>query len=249
MMFRVTHYVNRIASVLEPQQREQLAAVINRLRGYLPVAILIYWGILLAGIYLFIELAEEVYEREGFWFDEVILTFFGTHQSDILNHFFRAATWAGSLYALGPISLVIIIALLRLRHGVEAILIFVGVSGAALITHASKYILARNRPELFPALIPPPTNYAFPSGHATQIAAFAVSVFLIIHRIKPDWQPPFAVLASVLILAVSLSRVYLQVHYPSDVIGGILVGAIWSLGAHAFLAWRQRGWFNNQSDR
>jgi undecaprenyl-diphosphatase len=72
-----------------------------------------------------------------------------------------------------------------------------------------------------------PTDGSFPSAHTTQIVAFALCVVLIVRRLWPEWQFAALAVAALLIVIVAASRVYLQVHYPSDVLGGFLLGIGW----------------------
>lgn len=99
------------------------------------------------------------------------------------------------------------------------------------ISHALKRIVARPRPspaiEGFELFLPPPACGSFPSGHAASSFAFFFALILAGH--------PWAAYVGVWALLVSFSRLYLGVHYLSDILGGVLVGAIsaaaiWYLG-------------------
>jgi undecaprenyl-diphosphatase len=76
-------------------------------------------------------------------------------------------------------------------------------------------------------LIAMPADSSFPSAHTTQIVAFALCIVLIVRRIWPEWQFVAATVAVLLAVVVAASRIYVQVHYPSDVLGGIALGIIW----------------------
>lgn len=219
--------------------KQRIKALVKDLRNILSPALVIYWGVLLGGLYLFIELAEEIYERKGFWFDEPVLAFFAAHRTGLFDYFFRLLTWAGSSYVLVPSGMGILIILLRMRCYTAAVLLCVGFGGAALTTYMTKLIFTRHRPELFPRVVEPLTNLSFPSGHTTQITAFMLCLFLIIRRIRPHWQIPTGILAILLIAIVATSRIYLQVHYPSDVLAGLLIATIWVLGVDGLLRWQQ----------
>ena len=159
--------------------------------------------------------------------DHQILLFAAAHRSEGLDGFFRAMTWLGSLYVLTPLAVLIAALLLHLQKRWETLLLVVGLGGAALLVHLVKALLARPRPALVEPLIILPTDSSFPSAHTTQIVAFALCVALITRRTWPEWQFTTAMVAVALIAVVAASRVYLQVHYPSDVLGGIALGIAW----------------------
>ncbi|MDA3870542.1 MAG: phosphatase PAP2 family protein [Gammaproteobacteria bacterium] len=197
--------------------------------------LILYAAVIFAGVYAFAELAEEVYEGEGFRFDHILLNFAAEQRHEQLDQFFRQVTLFGSFYLLAPIAIVIIALLLWRRHGSEALLFGVGFGGASLVSITTKYVLARQRPQLFPHLVDATLAPAFPSGHTTQITAFCVAAFLLVRYRVPSWQLFAGVLFVVLILLVALSRIYLQVHYPSDVLAGFVLGLSWVAGIDLLL--------------
>ena len=86
-----------------------------------------------------------------------------------------------------------------------------------------KTLIARPRPfDIYPDIIPligPPTNFSFPSGHT----GFAFAAAFVMYRMLPR---KYGVPALLLALLIAFSRLYLGVHYPSDVLFGILIGAL-----------------------
>ncbi|WP_232420180.1 phosphatase PAP2 family protein [Nitrosococcus watsonii] len=182
----------------------------------------------------FIILAHYLHQHGELWFDAPILNFLAKHRTLLLDNFFLWSTWAGSSFVLLPISTGIAVVLIRYRYYPAALLMGIGFSGASLMTKMIKTLMVRERPILFPPL-EIYGGFSFPSGHTTQVAAFALSVFLIISRIRPRWQWPASILLTVLVLCVSTSRLYLQVHYPSDILGGCLVALIWVFSIDALI--------------
>lgn len=169
-----------------------------------------------------------------FW-DHPILLFAAAHRSEALDGFFRAVTWLGSLYVLAPLVALLAIVLLSVQKRGEALWLVVGVGGVALWVHLAKALLARPRPTLMEPLIAMPADSSFPSAHTAQIVAFALCVALIARQILPAWQLAVATVAALLVVVVAASRIYLQVHYPSDVLGGIVVGIGWIVLARKIL--------------
>lgn len=159
--------------------------------------------------------------------DQQILLFAAAHRSENLDAFFRGITWLGSLYVLAPLASLMAAGLLYLQKRWEAALLVVGLGGATLLVHAIKLLLARPRPAVAERLVALPWDSSFPSAHTMQIVAFTLGVAVVVRRLWPHWWAVAAVAAAALIVLVGASRVYLQVHYPSDVLAGIVLGSGW----------------------
>ena len=159
--------------------------------------------------------------------DQQILLCMAAHRSEGLDVGFRAVTWLGSLYVLAPLTVLLIAVLLYFQKWWEVLMLVVGLGGAVLWVYLAKAILARPRPTLVDPVIALPTDGSFPSAHTTQVVAFALCVVLIVRRLWPEWQFAALAVAALPIILVAASRVYLQVHYPSDVLGGFLLGIGW----------------------
>ena len=177
----------------------------------------------------------QTYWENGFPFDTQMLIFAATHRSEMFDHFFYWVTWFGSLYVLIPSAVLAAAALLYHRHRAEVMLCLIGFGGAVLLAHLAKAILARPRPGIVAPLVDMPVSGSFPSAHTTQLVAFALCAMLIIRRILPEWQPLVTVIAVLLVTAVGVSRVYLQVHFPSDVLGGLVMGIGWVMTVRKFV--------------
>ncbi|MDG4549391.1 MAG: phosphatase PAP2 family protein [Candidatus Contendobacter sp.] len=167
--------------------------------------------------------------------DNQILLFTAAHRSEVLDYGFGTVTWLGSLYVLAPLATLFVTVLLYFQKRWEALLLVVGFGGAALLAHLAKALLARPRPDLVDPVIALPADGSFPSAHTAQIVAFALCAVLVVRRTLPEWQYAAGVVAVLLIAVVATSRVYLQVHYPSDVLGGIALGIGWIVLARKIL--------------
>lgn len=140
----------------------------------------------------------------------------------------RAVTWAGSSFVLVPLALLCFVLMLRAGMRVEAAAVVLSLGGAMLISDAVKLLVARPRPPI--EHLQAVSGYSFPSGHATQASAFWFSLVLALRaRAQPRTVRLAGAGAVLLVTAVALSRVYLGVHYPSDVIAGILLGTGWAV--------------------
>jgi membrane-associated phospholipid phosphatase len=117
--------------------------------------------------------------------------------------------------------------LLLVRHSpVNAIATGLVAAGGWVSSELFKLLVARHRPDstaLYNPLIPEPGTDSFPSGHAALASALAIAVFLLARGTW--WQRPAAVLGIAVAVLVALSRVYLGVHYPTDVTASFLTAA------------------------
>lgn len=110
-----------------------------------------------------------------------------------------------------------------------ALLLAFAALAANLASSLLKILYARPRPELVPHL-DHVTSFSYPSGHATSVAAIAIALALLA---PPSWRGAAAAFSAVAIALTIASRVMLGVHWPSDVLGGTLLGAGVALGATA----------------
>lgn len=196
--------------------------------------ILLYWGLMIGGAWLFVELADEIYEGDGLVFDEPILTWMSTIRDPLLDTVMVALSVVGNVWPMFFIA-VAGTALLWFYRRREAIFFAISMTGAVLIMIITKYLLGRDRPELFPdPTLWVETSPSFPSGHATGSFALFLTVLLITRRKNPRWGPVAVVLVGLFAVGVTFSRLYLQVHYPSDVLAGWALASAWVLGVNYF---------------
>ena len=137
-------------------------------------------------------------------------------------------TNAGDPVAVVVLSAVVLAVLaLVIRHRGEAMLFAAVVAGAGILNQILKVGFHRDRPA-FHRLIEQ-AGYAFPSGHSMSAFAFYGAVaYLFWRHIPTRWGRGLMILAgTVMTAAIGVSRIYLGVHYPSDVIGGYLAGGFW----------------------
>lgn len=184
---------------------------------------LLFNGIILwIATYIFYELAGDVWERETFAWDSQIALGIHSLSAPWLDRLMTIITWTG-------FELVIVFTLLlvgwfvwhqKQRH---ALFTVIAVAGAALTGGLLKVIFQRARPTIFTPLYEA-TSYSFPSGHTlTAVGLYGFLAILL-------WRSGRRGLAVASVLwagLVGVSRIYLGVHYPSDVLASFAVGAIW----------------------
>jgi undecaprenyl-diphosphatase len=120
------------------------------------------------------------------------------------------------------------------QHALEAGLFAVSVIGSSLLNAGVKRLIARPRPFVVPHLANV-ANGSFPSGHAMLSAtAYLTLAVLTSHAMPHETDRIYVVAVTMLfVLAIGLSRIYLGVHWPSDVLGGWCLGAVWALAFSA----------------
>lgn len=168
--------------------------------------------------------------------DSTLLVWINDWRHPALTAGMGLVTWLGSLLVLLPLALAI--GWRGDGGGRRRMGLFLpaAVLGASAVAHLLKWAIDRERPDLFPSLVTMPADASFPSAHAMQVTAF-VAAWLVA---SGGWRRPGPVLAGVLLIAVvGFSRLYLQVHFPSDVLCGILAGLLWVWLLCSLPAWRR----------
>lgn len=192
---------------------------------------LLFVGVLLplAG---FVTLADEIHEAEAFHFDDVLLLRMHALATPGLNDFFVLFSKLGYQWGVIPLDALIVVALLWMRRWRKAAFAITSFVGSALLNLGSKQIFQRERPSLWESIAPEST-FSFPSGHAMGSMTLALTVVFLAWNTRWRW---LAVLgASVFVLLVGASRVYLGVHYPSDILGGWCAAMIWVTGVYTVM--------------
>jgi undecaprenyl-diphosphatase len=181
----------------------------------------------LAAIYVFTWLASEVLEHETNDMDTAAATFTRQWQSPTMDVAARTASLLGSeIVFMLVVALVALFAYQR-RWGAAALLVLV-TAGAQMLNNVLKSVYERARPEPVASLIAAQT-WSFPSGHTMVSAAFYIFLAYLGWRLVSGWLRWLLVIGLVLlVLLIGLSRIYLQAHYLSDVIGGYVAGFIWT---------------------
>lgn len=140
----------------------------------------------------------------------------------------RVVTWAGSAFLLVPLAVIACLGFVRAGLRREALAVGISLGGAMLISVWIKLLVSRPRPPV--EHLQAVTGSSFPSGHATQASAFWFSLVFAMPATgsSPRLTRLAAGLALLIVLVVAASRVYLGVHYPSDVVAGMLLGTGWA---------------------
>lgn len=153
----------------------------------------------------------------------------------------RLLTHLGSATVLWPLAIAGSLALLAAGLRRHALCLLASLAGAQLLYDAVKVLVERSRPPVL--RLEALTSPSFPSGHSTQAAAFWLAAVLVPRAagLRGAWMAVATVLAVAVALGVGFTRVYLGVHYPADVIAGLLLGAAWALACVRVLIPSGRG--------
>ena len=187
--------------------------------------------LLLLGVYIplqiFVILALEIGRHQGVleW-DLSILQVIHATASPQLDSFARTFTYFGTRWGVFPGSALIAIALLIYRRWRSLTYFLITVLGCGLINHAAKVFLHRDRPALWQYYSP--HGFSFPSGHAMSSMVLVAALAILLWATR--WRWLVIGLGSVFVVTIGWTRLYLGVHYPSDVLAGWLMSLAWAIG-------------------
>lgn len=194
----------------------------NRL--FLFVSAFLFFAFLLLGIS--VKFSETIAVNEPIILGEIHQLF-----PEYQGQFWVFITQTGNSKNLYFFTGIIAIILWILRRKREAIYLIVSVVGNQNLNVLVKNIWQRPRPELWEfAFYSKPQDFSFPSGHAMGSINLALTLLIACWGItKGRWKILLAILATIYVVLVSFSRLYLGVHYPTDILGGWLLGSSWTI--------------------
>ena len=207
---------------------------LTRNRFFLPGVIIAF----LLG--LFLMLSSEVQEAAAgqpeliVGVDGFLLNFFASLRNPWLNAVAVDITALGSTTVLTLLTTVFVLFMLMLKRKELAIHLIVASTGAGLISKTMKAFFGRDRPSIVEKLVFV-QGHSYPSGHSLASAAVYLTLALLSYELlqKTAHKGLVFLVAAFIVVLIGLSRIYLGVHYPTDVAGGILVGTSWALGLTA----------------
>lgn len=234
--------------------RETLQRLFERVRGVgreeLTALLLVL--LVAGGVWTFVEIADEVREGEAERFDTAVMRSMraGDDYGDPIGpEWFegmaRDVTALGSFIVLALVTVITAGALWLQGNRQTALVTVIAIVGALGLNQALKAAFDRTRPDLVPHLARE-LSASFPSAHAMLSAVVYLTLGALVAQVQVRRRVKGFVLACavLLALAVGVSRVYLGVHYPTDVLAGWAIGAAW-----ACLGWAGALWYGRRAAR
>ncbi len=186
--------------------------------------------------WVFSELAERVRSGTTQPFDDAVMRWIGSHQSPVVQSAMLEITALGTGTVVAMIVFIAGLFLWLNQHKHSAILLIVATMGGMVLDNLLKIGFDRPRPQIFKW-----GTYAvsssFPSGHAMSSVIVYGTVAYLAARLQRNLASRVAtmVFAAVIILLICSSRLYLGVHFPSDVLAGVIIGLAWAAFCMAVL--------------
>ncbi|MBL7732336.1 MAG: phosphatase PAP2 family protein [Chitinophagaceae bacterium] len=178
-----------------------------------------------AGLLVFAILA--AFSQPRYTFDQKVFDLIAPSISETNTRFFKFITFYGNHAFLIPANLLLLLYFIIRKNKLLAVTVAAVEVSSLVLMNLLKMLTQRHRPP--EPMVSGITNYSFPSGHAFMCVAFyGLLVWMLFRYEKIQWRK--YLLSSVLVLLmliIGFSRVYLRVHYASDVIAGYCIGLIW----------------------
>lgn len=185
------------------------------------------WGVI-SPLIGFTVLASQVWQQgKGFVWDIPLLQSIHQTAQPVLDILAHNLTRLGVFWGVFPVLTGIGCVLLYRRQWRSLIYLIATPIGSAIINHLSKLFFQRARPDLWDMLTAN-LSYAFPSGHAMSSMSFVMVLIALAWHTR--WRWTAVVAGSLFVVLIGWTRLYLGVHYPSDVLAGWLLAIAWSVG-------------------
>ena len=189
------------------------------------VLLIFVFGVCLLCLY---DMADMVFEDKNLSFDDHVFTLILPYINAVNTSIMEAITFLGSVQFLLPANILVILFVLFIKkQQYDALKIFaITITGTAVL-FLLKFFLQRQRPLL--PLVAKAHGYSFPSGHSfSSVVFYGMLAYIVYKNIKNDFLK-WSLIVFLFILAglVGFSRIYLKLHYASDVIAGFSLGVIW----------------------
>jgi membrane-associated phospholipid phosphatase len=199
-------------------------------KAYLGLHVTVALAVAALSIWLFGAVLEEVLENDSIVrFDVATMSWVASHATPVGFRIFSLVTKLGDIPVIPVIAIAGAFALWRQRHRLVLVCWFAAFVGGVLVNRLLKHLIHRARPVLAMARMHE-TSFSFPSGHTM---AATIGYGMLAYVLATYWWPRgvrrrvLFLSAATLALSVGVSRIYLGMHFPTDVIGGFAAGTAW----------------------
>lgn len=217
------------------KQEARFGAAFLRVHGWR--LLLVFIGLLLP-LWGFGALVEDLHHGEVFPFDAPVLQVAHAMASAGFDKVFLAASALGYAWGVIPVDVLLVLGMAMRRRFREGLFAGISIAGSLLMNVAAKHSFARARPNLWES-IAPETTFSFPSGHAMGSMTLALVLVMLCWYPRTrwgwGWRWPVTVIAALFVVMVGLSRIYLGVHYPSDILAGWTAASVWVVGVYGLV--------------
>lgn len=194
--------------------------------------------LLVLGVYVplqvFIIVALQVWGGAGgLTWDESLMIALHNPEKAFLIHIASIVTNLGSAWIVAPISLAIAALLFYQKRWRSLIYLLATILGCGVLNFVAKRFWHRIRPSLWESGYPLPHDFSFPSGHAMTSMVFAAAIVILTWRSR--WRGVTLALGAVYVVTIGWTRLYLGVHYPSDILAGWMLAIAWAIGMSALV--------------
>jgi membrane-associated phospholipid phosphatase len=177
-------------------------------------------------LFVVAQIADEVLEKESFAFDRTLLLWIHSFANPNLDRVMLAITHFGNPSIVITVALVSFGILWWRHYQKEAKIFAIACLGASILNTGLKLFFTKPRPQLWTGLISE-TSFSFPSGHALGSFVLYGAIAYLLATCYPQLSILIYTLAVILIAAICISRLYLGVHWPTDIIAGYGIGFLW----------------------
>lgn len=195
--------------------------------------------------FLFFSIAEDVVENEQFMIDKLATRLVGSIDNQTLSGIMGKITEAGSVpwISVGTVLVLIYLFFISEKSKWFSFFLLVNMLGISGLTKGLKLLFERERPDVLEKF--DGTGFSFPSGHSTGAITFYGFIFylIVISNLNRKWKITINIILGVLAITIAFSRIFIGVHYLTDILAGLTLGLAWLLiciMALELMLWRQR---------
>lgn len=161
-------------------------------------------------------------------FDRTIISAVQGQEAPWLTFIMKTFTWIGSAYVVAPVTLIgFLVLFFKLNRRPQAFLLSAVIVGTVVLNTVLKFYFQRERPEIHRIL--DANGFSFPSGHTMMaFSLYSILGYIVWRNVKTRSGSFMIILtASIMTILIGVSRIYLGVHFPSDIVGGLLASGLW----------------------